>query len=213
MAEQLAELDAIATDTTRPPLRMCWMLGAVRAAAGSGHDGLLTLKEADTTAALDAIEEEMSPKLAAHNDAIMLDRRLYDRLVSLDARARSVRSPSMNRAACCSARSCATTGARREPPEAEQTTLRELNERIATLEAKWNTVVVAGRNEAASTSRTRRSGRPRTEDLRAASEAATRRGLTGWVLDVVNTTGQPLLGKLANRDVRRCFTRPRSDGA
>ncbi len=208
MAEQLAELDAIATDTTPPTAE-----NVLDAWERSGQlldratMGFWTLKEADTTAALDAIEEEMSPKLAAHNDAIMLDRRLYDRLVSLDARV-TVGEISLDEQAAWllseKLRDYRRLGV--NLPEAEQTTLRELNERIATLEAKWNTVVVAGRNEAAlhiEDASLLAGLAP--EDLRAASEAATRRGLTGWVLDVVNTTGQPLLGKLANRDVRRCL--------
>ena len=83
MAEQLAELDVIATDPTPPTAE-----NVLDAWERSGQllnraaMGFWTLKEADTTDALDAIEEEMSPRLAAHSDAIMLDRRLYDRLVA-----------------------------------------------------------------------------------------------------------------------------------
>ena len=78
MAQQLTELDAIATDATPPTAENvldAWeRSGQLLSRAAMGF---WTLKEADTTDALDAIEEEMSPKLAAHNDAIMLDRRLY----------------------------------------------------------------------------------------------------------------------------------------
>ncbi|HET7724135.1 MAG TPA: M3 family peptidase, partial [Propionibacteriaceae bacterium] len=88
MAAQLAELDTIATDSSAPTVET-----VLDAWERSGQllnravMGFWTLKEADTTDALDAIEEEMSPRLAAHHDAILLDRRLYDRLVALDARA------------------------------------------------------------------------------------------------------------------------------
>ncbi len=111
--------------------------------------GFWTLKEADTTDELDAIEEDVSPKLAAHNDAIMLDRRLYDRLAALDARATAGEVTLDAQAAWLLSeklRDYRRLGV--NLPEEKQATLRELNERIATLEAKWNSVVVAGRNAA-----------------------------------------------------------------
>ena len=206
MAEQLAELDMVATDTAPPTVE-----NVLDAWERSGQllnraaMGFWTLKEADTTDALDAIEEEMSPKLAAHNDAIMLDRRLYDRLVALDARVTTGEIALDEQAAWLLSeklRDFRRLGV--NLPEADQATLRELNERIATLEAKWNSVVVAGRNKAALYIEDASLLEGLTpEDLQAASAAATRRGLTGWVLELVNTTGQPLLDKLANRDVRR----------
>ena len=206
MAEQLAELDVIATDPTPPTAA-----NVLDAWERSGQllnraaMGFWTLKEADTTDALDAIEEEMSPRLAAHSDAIMLDRRLYDRLVALDARVTAGEITLDEQGAWLLSeklRDFRRLGV--NLPEADQATLRVLNERIATLEAKWNSVVVAGRNEAALhiEDASLLSGLT-PADLHAAGEAATRRGLQGWVLEVVNTTGQPLRDKLENRDVRR----------
>jgi len=206
MAEQLAELDAIATDPEPPTVE-----NVLDAWERSGQllnraaMGFWTLKEANTTPALDAIEEEMSPKLAAHNDAIMLDPRLYERLVALDARATAGEVSLDDQAAWLLSeklRDYRRLGV--NLPEADQARLRELNERIATLEAKWNSVVVAGRNEAALHIEDASLLAGLTaDDLHAASEAATRRGVQGWVLELVNTTGQPLLDKLENRDVRR----------
>ncbi len=206
MAEQLAELDAIATDPNPPTAE-----NVLDAWERSGRlldraaMGFWTLKEADTTDALDAIEEEMSPRLAAHNDAIMLDRRMYDRLVALDARVTAGEIVLDEQGAWLLSeklRDFRRLGV--NLPEADQATLRELNERIATLEAKWNSVVVSGRNEAALHIEDASLLAGLTpEDLHAANEAATRSGRQGWVLEVVNTTGQPLLDKLENRDVRR----------
>jgi peptidyl-dipeptidase Dcp len=205
MAVQLAELDALATDPTPPTAENvldAWeRSGQLLNRAASGF---WTLKEADTTDALDAIDEEMSPRLAAHHDAIMLDTRLYDRLVALDARATAGEVSLDEQAAWLLSemlRDFRRLGV--NLPEADQARLRELNERIATLQSKWNSVVVAGRNEAALhiEDASLLAGLS-VEDLHAASEAATRRSLQGWVLELVNTTGQPLLDKLENRDVR-----------
>jgi peptidyl-dipeptidase Dcp len=206
MAEQLAELDVIATDPNPPTAEN--VLDAWERSGqllGRAAMGFWTLKEADTSDDLDAIEEEMSPNLAAHSDAIMLDGRLYDRLVALDARVTAGEVTLDEQAAWLLSeklRDFRRLGV--NLPDADQATLRELNERIATLEAKWNSVVVAGRNEAALHIEDASLLAGLTPaDLHAASDAATRRGLEGWVLEVVNTTGQPLLDKLENRDVRR----------
>ncbi len=205
MAQQLTELDAIATDATPPTAENvldAWeRSGQLLSRAAMGF---WTLKEADTTDALDAIEEEMSPKLAAHNDAIMLDRRLYDRLVAFDARVAAHEVALDDQAAWLLSeklRDYRRLGV--NLPESDQTTLRELNERIATLEATWNSVVVAGRNEAAIhiPDVAELAGLTQ-DDLDAAAEAASRREVDGWVLELVNTTGQPLLDKLENRGVR-----------
>ncbi|HSN10816.1 MAG TPA: M3 family metallopeptidase [Propionibacteriaceae bacterium] len=206
MAAQLAELDAIATDDAAPTAANvldAWeRTGALLNRAVMGF---WTLKEANTTDALDAIEEEMSPKLAAHHDAILLDRRLYDRLVALDERARAGEVPLDEQEAWLLSeklREYRRLGV--NLPEDEQATLRELNERIATLEARWSSVVVAGRNEAAVHVEDASLLVGLTpEDLHAAEEAASRRGLAGWLLELVNTTGQPLLAKLENREIRR----------
>jgi peptidyl-dipeptidase Dcp len=205
MAEQLAELDAVATDTSPPTAENvldAWERSGQllnRAAAG-----FWTLKDADTTPALDAIEEEVSPKLAAHRDAIMLDRRLYDRVVALEERARAGEVTLDEQAAWLLSeklRDFRRLGV--NLPAADQATLRELNERIATLEARWNPTVVAGRNEAAvHIDDAALLAGLNAEDLHAAKEAASRRGLSGWLLEVVNTTGQPLLDALENRDAR-----------
>lgn len=206
MAVQLAELDAIATDPN--PATVENVLDAWERTGqllGRAAMGFWTLKESDTTDELDAIEEEISPKLAAHNDAIMLDRRLYDRLVALDSRASSGEITLDAQAAWLLSeklRDFRRLGI--SLPEADQAKLRELNERIATLEAKWNSLVVAGRNEAAvHVEDVSLLAGLTPEDLQSAASAAERLGLEGWVLELVNTSGQPLLDKLENRDIRR----------
>ncbi len=206
MAKQLTELDAVATDTSPPTAE-----NVLDAWERSGQllnraaMGFWTVKDADTSDALDAIEEEMSPRLAAHHDTIMLDKRLYDRLIALDARVSAGEVSVDEQAAWLLSeklRDFRRLGV--NLPESEQATLRELNERIATLEARWSPLVVAGRNEAAVHIEDASLLAGLTPgDLHAAEEAASQRGLGGWLLELVNTTGQPLLDKLENRDVRR----------
>ena len=47
------------------------------------------VKAADANEQRDAVETALAPKLAEHSNAILLDRRLYDRLVALRSRADS----------------------------------------------------------------------------------------------------------------------------
>ncbi len=90
MAEQLEELDAVATNTepaTVENVLHAWeRTGATLTRALSAF---FVSKAADTNPERDAIEADMAPKLAAHTDAILLDRRLYDRLSELDVRRKS----------------------------------------------------------------------------------------------------------------------------
>jgi peptidyl-dipeptidase Dcp len=87
MAEQLAELAAIASNTELPTVA-----NVIEAWEASGQLFTRALKAfqakqlADTDAELDAIESAIAPRLAAHGDAISLDRVLYDRVVALAAR-------------------------------------------------------------------------------------------------------------------------------
>jgi len=88
MVEQLAELAAIATDPEPPTLA-----NVIEAWESSGQlfsralSAFYTKQPADTNEVLDAVEEAVAPQLAAHGDAIYLDRRLYDRLAALAVRA------------------------------------------------------------------------------------------------------------------------------
>ncbi len=206
MADQLIELDQIATSPEPPTAE-----NVLDAWERTGRmlmravEGFYTLKSADTNDTRDAIEEEVSPLLAAHTDAIMLDRRLYDRLAALQQRVDDGEVEfDEQQAWLLGERLRAYRRLGVNLSTEDQTTLRALNERIATLESRWSQLVVAGRNAAAVTVTDPDELAGLTDaDLEAAREAAERRGVEGWVLELVNTTGQPVLDRLRNRDLRR----------
>ena len=177
--------------------------------------GFWTLKSADTNEQRDAIDEQLAPALAAHATAITLDRRLYDRLQQLQQRADAGQVELDPQSAWLLAerlREFRRLGI--DLPTDQQARLRELNEQIAGLQARWSQLVVAGRNAAAIqvTDPARLEGLTE-DDLAAARAAAERRGLDGWVLELVNTTDQPLLSRLRDRELReQLFTASISRG-
>ncbi|MDO5285821.1 MAG: M3 family metallopeptidase [Actinomycetia bacterium] len=205
MTQQRAALDALATSTE--PATVANVLEAWERSdelLSRASAGFWTLKSSDTNDERDQIETDLSPALAAHSTAITLDRRLYDRLqalrqradageVELDAESEWLLSERL--------RQMRRLGI--DLPADKQQRLRELNEQIATLEARWSVTVVAGRNAAAVHVRDESRLAGLTEaDLAAAREAAERRGVDGWVLELVNTTGQPMLARLQDRSLR-----------
>ena len=90
MAEGLAELDALAADPAPPTAE-----NVLDAWERSGKvldravEAFYVVKWAESSDALDALEAEYAPKLAAHSDAIFMNADLYDRLRALDARAKA----------------------------------------------------------------------------------------------------------------------------
>ena len=151
MAEQLAELDAIAADSS--PATVENVLHAWERTGATLERTLSAFwvaKAADTNPERDAIMAEFAPRLAEHNDAIMLDRRLYDRLRALDARRDAGEVELDEQAAFLLSerlRDYERGGIHLEG--ADQERLMEINGRLATLSTEFDHLLVAGRNAAA----------------------------------------------------------------
>ena len=202
MVEQRARLDDLVgrtapptTDLLRDWERSSHLLDRARSA-------FLTLLSADATPAREAIEADLAPALARHRDAIWLDRALYERFRDLETRAAGLDDQD---AWLLSEILRRFRRAGIDLPEAHQQELRDLNERIAALEAEFSARVVAGRRTGAVliTDRAGLDGLG-PDQIEAARRAAERHGWDGFfALDLVNTTGQPLLSRLNNRDTRQ----------
>ena len=205
MARQRAEVAALAASTQPPTAGLLrdWEHSArlLTRALAAFH----TAKDADTSPTRDAIDAELAPLLAAHEDAMWLDAGLYARFAALDARAAAgdvvldeqdawLLSETLRRFR----RAGVDLGA------ADQARLRAINERLAALQTEFSALVVRGRSEAA-VSITDAAGLDGLNEaqLAAAQAAAVARGWDGWALELVNTTGQPLLARLNNRDTRQ----------
>ena len=158
----------------------------------------------DTNDALDAIEEELAPKLAAHTDAIRLDERLFARVKKLyETRA----SLGLNEEDANLLEKYHTdflhAGAHLSVQEREE--LKGLNEQLSRLETQFSKNVLADTNDLAVIvdSVEELDGLSENE-IAACAAAAKSRGLEGkYLIGAVNFSGNPLLSSLKNRELRK----------
>ena len=166
------------------------------------------LSSADTNEALDQIQAEVAPRLAAHTDQILLNGRLFERVRSLyEARdtlgldAESLRLVERHYVDFVRAGALLS--------EAEQERMQEINGEMAALQTSFTQNVLDGVNAAAIVvdDREQLSGLSEGE-VAAAAAAANSRGLDGkYVIALLNTSGQPALSSLNDRALRERIMR------
>ena len=205
MAEQRTALDLIASDSTPAGIDLIaeWersenYLRAVR-------DAFWTLKDAETSPRLDQIEAAVAPRLASHHDAIHLDRHLHQRLVDLQERidAGEVQADGQDRWWLAERlRRFDRSGINLNT--ADQARLASINQQIARCEIELSALIIKGRTAAAVhlTKSAHLDGLSQVQRDQA-RRAAKERGLQGWVIELVNTTRQPILAALNHRDTRQ----------
>ncbi|MCX7563083.1 M3 family metallopeptidase [Xanthomonadaceae bacterium XH05] len=205
MARQLAEIRAIA-DNPQPPT----VSNTLEAMERSG-DLLMRVSQVffnivgtDSNDALRAIQSEIAPKMAAHQDAIMLDPALFARVKSLyDARETAGHDPETLRLIDVTYQRFVRAGA--EVSEADKARVRAINEEQASLTTAFQQALMKQAERAAVIidDVTQLDGLDDAA-IAAAAKAATDAGHEGkWLLRITNTTRQPVLTSLKNRDVRQ----------
>jgi peptidyl-dipeptidase Dcp len=160
----------------------------------------------DATPAIEALEEELAPLLAAHHDAIWLDADLAARVEVLGAQADDgTLDLEPDTAYLLERRRIAHRRAGASLPDEAQVRLRAINERLTTLEAKFGRTLLAATNAAAVLvdDEDELDGLP--DDAKAAAAAAAERHgeHRKWLIDLVLPTDQPVLAQLENRALRR----------
>jgi peptidyl-dipeptidase Dcp len=203
MAEHRAEVDAI-TGSTEPPTpdntlvaleRSGRVLARVRAVFEN-------LTAADTNPALQQIEQEVAPRLAAHRDAILLDRRLYERVEQLyEQRDRFDLDPESRWLLERYRTDFGRAGAQLSGPDQDR--LRELNRELSSLTTSFGNKLLADTNElaVAVTDPARLDGLP-ADAVAAAAEAGRERGDGSYLLNLILPTNQPPLARLHDRELR-----------
>jgi peptidyl-dipeptidase Dcp len=204
MKRQRTEIDAIANQTDPPTFA-----NTIEAMERSGE--LLTraskiffnLTQSNTNDAFQKIEAEESPKLAAHQDAIFMNPKLYARVKALyDKRGSSGLDAESQYLIERYYKNFVRAGAQLN--DADQATLRALNQEESTLTTKFREHVLADTDASAIVVDTKAelAGLP-DSDIAAAADRAKERKLEGkYVLTLQNTTQQPALTYLQNRAVR-----------
>ncbi|MFI7669346.1 M3 family metallopeptidase [Nocardia sp. NPDC049526] len=205
MAEQLAEVAAITSNEEEPSFA-----NTIVALERSGPvltrvaNVFFNITSSDSSETTDAIEAEVSPKLAAHRDAIYLDPRLFARVEALYGRREELGlDPEQARLLEQYHIRFVRAGARLEA--AGQARLRELNAELATAATEFGQNILAATNGATVVveSTTELAGLGQAS-VAAAAENARELGRDGaWALRLQNVSNQPVLAELADRDVRQ----------
>jgi peptidyl-dipeptidase Dcp len=159
--------------------------------------------QADTPDARQKIQEEVAPKLAAHQDEINLDPKLFARVKSLyDQRETLGLDPVQKRLVEHYYDGLVRAGA--QLSDADKASLRKLNVEETTLSTQFHTRLVAATAAAAVVvdDKAKLAGLDEGAVNNAAAAAKDRKLDGKFLLPLQNTTQQPVLGSLTDRDQR-----------
>lgn len=204
MAEGRAEIERIAANPAAPTFdntivameRSGQTLGRVSAV-------FFNLTSAHTNDELDRIDADVSPKLSAYNDAIVLDARLFGRVRALyEQRATLGLDAESQRLLERYYVNFIRAGA--QLSDADKDKLKAYNEQLAKLTTQFQQNVLKETNDSAVVVDTRAELDGLDDSaIAAAAAAAKAKGLDGkFVLKLQNTSGQPALTVLKNRALR-----------
>ncbi len=161
------------------------------------------MTSANTTPVLQQLDEEMSPKLAALDDDIKLNSQLFTRLDSVYQR-RATLSLDAESLRLVEVTWQAFQLAGASLAEEKKVRLKALNQQAATLGVQFtNRLLAATKAGGVVVSDIAQLAGFSEAEISAAAEAAAEKGLThSWLLALQNTTQQPDLQSLSNRDTR-----------
>ena len=207
MAAQRAEMERIANDPAKPTFE-----NVIAAMERSGRmldrasSAFSAVVQANTNDRLQATQSAIAPKMAAHQDAIALNQKLFARVKTLyDQRDTLKLTPEQYQVLTLGYQNFVRAGARLSA--ADRKTLTELNGKLSVLEtafqqkllaaAKAGALVVSDKAKLAGLS---------TAAIAAADSDAEGRSLAGkWVLPLQNTTQQPSLSTMTDRAAREAL--------
>ncbi len=203
MAQQLKEIQAIA-DNPAPPTfentlvameKSGQLLDRVQAAFND-------VSQANLDDALEKVRDIESPKLAATQDAIFLNPKLFQRIAAIYKERASLKlDPESLRLVEFDYKLFVHSGA--NLPDSDKAKLKKLNEEESTLESTFMNKLLAGTKDGAyrTTDKEALAGLSAAQ-INAAAQAAKERKMDGYVIPLQNTTQQPSLTSLSNRSTR-----------
>ena len=204
MAEQLAEVEAIASQSSAPAFE-----NTVVALELSGQllnrvaNVFFSMSGAHTNDGIRAIEQQLAPRLAAHQDAILLNRDLYARVEALYRQRESLGLDAESQRLLEQYHTdFVRAGAALNVDQQQR--MKELNAEIAVLQTAFSQNVLDEVNDLAIVvdSREELTGMDDTLIEAAQAEAGERELQGRFVIPLLNTSGQPVLASLQNRALR-----------
>ena len=204
MAEQTVEIDAItgqpAAVTFENTIRALELSGQLLARVGNVF---FSLAGAHTNDDIRALQQQLAPVLAAHNDSILLNRALFARINSLYQQREGLElDAESSRLLQQYYVDFVRAGAALE--SAQQQRLKEINAQLAVLRTQFSQNVLSEVNEMAIVvgSREELTGLDEATISAAEEEAISRDQAGKYVIPLLNTSGQPALASLQNRSLR-----------
>src|SRR5437867_4608048 len=209
MREQLREVDLVANNFEKPTFENTVVaLERTVRLLDRAEQTFSNLNACNTNPTLQKIEKEMAPKLSAHRDAIHLNGKLFARIQQLyDNRDKLGLDPESAYLLERYYKDFVRAGAKLSDSDKEK--LKKINVELATLQTQFEQNVLKEKNASSIVV-------DRKEDLAglsdnqmasvtAAAKAEHKEGK--FVIQLQNTTGQPLLGSLQNRQLRERIMR------
>jgi peptidyl-dipeptidase Dcp len=204
MAQQKREVAAIANSPAKPTFG--------NTVVAMERTGLLleranlafsAVNGANTNDTLQATDTKTAPLLAAHNDFIYLNAKLYQRFKTLhDHQAELNLNPEQAKLLDVYYKQFVHAGA--ELPPAKQAELKAMNKRLSTLQTEFSQkLLAAAKAGALHVEDASALAGLSPEKLAAAQQAAKDRKVSGYVVPLQNTTQQPLLDSLTSHDTRQ----------
>ncbi|UAN48295.1 peptidyl-dipeptidase Dcp [Serratia sp. JSRIV001] len=203
--QKLAEIEKIANNPAEPTFDNTFVAleksGALLTRTMNVFGAMTSANTSDT---LQKLDEETSPKLAALDDAIMLNSKLFARIKAIYDRRDSLNlDPESLRLVEVTYKNYVLAGANLS--DADKTQLKALNQEAATLSTQFtNKLLAASKNGALAIGDKNLLAGLSEGELAAAAQAASERKLDKqWLLVLQNTTQQPDLQNLQDRDTRQ----------
>src|SRR5438132_2387135 len=205
MSEQLKEIGPIANNSEKPTFdNTVVALERTGQLLDRAERTFENLNSCNTNPEMQKIEKEMAPKLSAHRDAIHLNSKLFARVQQLyDNRDKLGLDPESAYLLERYYKDFVRAGAKLSEPDKEK--LKKINAELATLQTQFEQNVLKEKNASSIVV-------DRKEDLAGLTDsqmatvthAAKAEHKDGkFVIQMQNTTGQPLFGSLQNRQLRQ----------
>lgn len=204
MAEELSEIQAIA-DNPAPPTFENTLVAMEKTGQllQRALNAFGAATAANTNPYLEKVQAEEAPKLAAHQDAITLNAKLFARVSAVYKERDTLNlDPESLRLLKIDYDTFARSGANLS--DADKTKLKKLNEEIATLANDFSTKLLAATKAGAYITTDKSALRGLSDaQLAAAAQAAESRKQPGYLIALQNTTQQPDLAALSVRAARQ----------
>jgi peptidyl-dipeptidase Dcp len=205
MKEQMDEIDKIADNTDAPTFENT-LVAMEKTGVLLNRANLVfnVLTGANTDSVLQKVQEETAPELAAHQDAIYLNSKLFKRVKAIyDTRASLKLDPESAYLIEYYYQQFVKAGANLS--DDDKAKLKTLNKQEATLSAQFNNKLLAAAKAGALviSDSTQLAGLAQGEKDALAQNAKANKIDGKWLISLQNTTQQPLLQSLSDRDTRQ----------